>query len=141
MARKARNYKAEYARRKASGQRRGQTLREARGHKNESVERKERRQRTREVYGVSPERLSRLRKAAEAHILAGLAASGTKGPSNRAAIQKGVRLLSGEMLQEFVQQAAPADFKRLASMSYQALILEYPELENDDERNPFWYHA
>jgi hypothetical protein len=137
VARKARDYKAEYARRKASGIRRGQSLAEARGHKNEPAERRRRREHYRERFGASPERMSKLRREALAKLNAVHAGSRRTNPD---AIAAGVRLMTAEMIQEFVLPASPSDIRGLAALSYQALILDYPELENDDERNPFWYH-
>ena len=138
MARKARDYKAEYARRKASGIAAGKTLRQARGHAREPEERKARRARAYREHGVSPERLSRLRRAAKAHMLAALA--GGKGPVNEAAVDRGVKMMTGEMLGVVIQMS-PDQLRGFAGLSYQSLILEYPDLEKDEERNPFWYHG
>jgi hypothetical protein len=137
VARKARDYKAEYARRVASARAAGKSMREARGHAREPQERKERRARAYREHGVSPERLSRLRRAAKAHMLAALA--GGKGPVNEATVDRGVKMMNGEML-ALIPQLPPDHLRGLAGLSYAALILEYPDLENDDERNPFWYH-
>lgn len=139
MARKARDYAAEYARRKASGIRRGQTVAQARGHRNESAEKRTRRERIRRQFGTTPERLARLRRETIAHM-AGALAVGSKGRVNTETIAKGVRMMTAELMQEFVLLANSDQLRSVAALNYQQLILEYPELENDDERNPFWYH-
>lgn len=141
MARKARDYKAEYARRVANATARGKTRAQARGHANEPVERRERRQRIRAQYGVSPERLSRLRRAAAEHVETQLRAAGTVRPGSpdRDRIDSGMRRLSGEALIAAGQLDAQ-EIKARAGYSYQMLILEFPEYENDDEINPFWYN-
>lgn len=139
MPRKARDYAAEYARRKASGLRRGQTVAQARGHRNEAAEKRTRRERIRREFGTTPERLGRLRRETVAHIVRELSSSGTKGRINVETITQGVRMMTAEMMQEFALQANGAQLKEVAHYSYQAFILEYPGMENDDEHNPFWY--
>ena len=139
MPRKARDYAAEYARRKASGLRRGKTVAEARGHRNESTEKKARRERIKRQFGTTPERLARLRRETIAHMTGALAV-GSKGRVNIETIRAGVRMMTAELMQEFVLAANSGQLRSVAAMNYQQLILEYPELENDDERNPFWYH-
>ncbi len=87
---------------------------------------------------MSPERLSRLRRAAKAHMLAALA--GGKGPVNEATVDRGLKMMPGEMLPVVIEMS-PDQLRGYAGLSYQSLILDYPELENDEERNPFWYHG
>lgn len=72
--------------------------------------------------------------------MAGALAVGSKGRVDVATITRGVRMMTAELMQEFVLLADGPQLRGVAAMNYQALILEYPELENDDERNPFWYH-
>jgi hypothetical protein len=136
---KPRDYKAEYARRRASGSARGLTPSEARGHKNEPVERRARRARIRAEYGISPERLSRLRRAARAHIRGALSAAGTQGPINEDTVDLGIRQMSAAILAEIPGMSADA-LKNLAHKSYEDLIIVYPELKDGPDRNPFWYH-
>lgn len=136
---KPRDFKAEYARRKRNALAKGKTMQEARGHKNESAERKARRARVRAEHGISVERLSKLRRQARDRVVAGLGTAGTKNPVNVVTIDKGMRLLNRDQLNH-VRALSTKEVQRRAFMSYEDLIDEYPEYENDDEINPFWYH-
>lgn len=139
MAVRPRDYKTEYARRKAGGIARGKTLREARGHAREPEERRERRARTYAVHGVSPERLARARKAFVAHMAQTLGAATTRNRVDRQVLTKHARLLPVDVIEEVILKANAAQLQVLAGKTYDTLILEYPELQNDDKRNPIWY--
>jgi len=139
MARKARDYKAEYARRIASARGRGKTMREARGHAREPEERRQRRMRTYQQHGVSPERLAKARKAFVEHMINTLGAVTTRNHVDRAIITKHARLLPLDIIEDVILQTGATEIQNLARRNYQEMILEYPELENDEERNPLWY--
>jgi hypothetical protein len=129
---------------------RGKTRAEARGHKNERAEKARRAEATRRQYGVSPDTLRRLRRQAAEHIENALRRAGTKGPVNRDTIEKGLRGLTADGLRGLLgrgtgeeaepEAISPGEIKRLSGYTYAQLIEDYPEYENDDELNPFWYH-
>lgn len=127
---RTRDYAAEYARRKARGLRLGKTTAEARGHKNESAEKKQRRQRIRAKYGVSPERLSRLRKETTAHIL-GILSSGTKGRVDADAVAKRV----GRMSQPMMDYMQTLDRPRYFAFSYDDIDFDPGDFDDDDRPN------
>ena len=83
--------------------------------------------------------MARLRRLARAHLRAEYG-TGSKGRVDFATIEKGVRMMTAEVIEDFVLLATGDQLRALAALSYEALILQYPELENDAERNPFWYH-
>jgi hypothetical protein len=143
-----RDYAAEYRRRVASAARKigkapgrltAAERREARGHKAEAAEKKTRRERIKREYGVTPERLARLRREARDHIAASLESSRTRGPVNTETIRKSVAAIGREGLELLIEMDGGQIFA-MAGMSYADLIETYPELENPDERNPGWYH-
>lgn len=102
----------------------------ARGHRSHEAERREKRRRDD-------------RQRAIRHVMAALA-SGTKGRVDEESVRKGIDIL---------QQIDPDEVRAVRVLSredilaragfedYREFILAYPELENDAERNPFWYHA
>lgn len=143
-----RDYAAEYRRRLASTARKLGKPRSrltpaerqaARGHKAEATEKRTRRERVKRQYGVTPERLARLRREARDHIVASLEISRTRGPVNPETIRRSVGGIGAKGLETLIELPADAIFA-MAHRSYDDLIDEYPELENPDERNPTWYH-
>ena len=113
-------------------------VRAARGHKQESAERKLRRERTKLIYGVGPEALRKLRQAAAEHAVASLNSVTTTHTVNPDTIQTGVAKLNAAGLRAIIEMG-PQERRRLAGLNYAALIEERPEFENDDEWNPLWY--
>jgi hypothetical protein len=133
-----RDYAAEYKKRTA-GARTVAERRKARGHAQESAEKKARRARIKEEYGVTPERLAKLRREAQAHIIAELDRVGTRHRINPETIKIGLRRLNAEALERI--RLIPGEFlKGLASLQ----IGQFSPLRDswdyyDEDINPFWY--
>ena len=132
--RRQRDYKAEYRARIAAGRATGKTRQEARGHViREHVVRAER---VRVRYGVTPSQLTRLRAAARAHVLAELRREGTIRAPNMATIEKGMRQLSGDQLEQLTMM----DGGTMRMLAGAALDVVADFFGEDFERNPLWYH-
>lgn len=115
--------------------------RAARGHRREAVEKKERRERIKREFGVSPERLVKLRRAARAHMRSELGGKGyapPRGPDFDE-VDATIGELPGPMLAEMLAMSE-SEIRALARLSYEEILLVYPDAENPGLRNPFWYH-
>lgn len=140
MAAKPRSeWSAAYRRRIEAAEAKGKTRAEARGHRDERAEKRRRRQEYHAEFGAGPEKMARLRRLARQHMRDAYG-TGSKGRVDFDTIDKGVRMMTAEVIEDFVLNANGDQLRDLARLSYEALILQYPELENDAERNPFWYH-
>lgn len=161
MARKPRDYKAEYARR-VRGTKKGSPERQrARGNRPAFAagmgESAYRNQRSRLKYGVSENIHRKLRAAAEYHILYELARVKTASSAKVETVRRGLKLLHAQTLREIlnltghdlkydasVQPDPDGDIdgplRELATrMDYQITAQEVTD-ENRQFRNPFWYH-
>jgi hypothetical protein len=110
----------------------------ARGHVAEKTERQLRERRSMQKFGASSARLRRLRREALHHIERELY-GGTRKPVNAQEVEKGLRFLSAEALETILRSPAEV-IRAYAALSYQAIVAIFPEFENDNQRNPFWYH-
>jgi hypothetical protein len=130
VARKPREEWSEaYRRRVESAERRGITSKaQQRGHTSHAAEVREKRDR-------------RARNRAIQHVMEQLRAGPTKHRPNRDTVAEGMRAVQQtdpEAL-DVVIEFSRDDIMRLARLKYDELIMNYPEFENSDERNPFWY--
>lgn len=142
MAKRKRDYKAEYARRIKRAETAGKTRQQARGHK--PKEHVERARRSKAKYGVSPSTLTKLRKRAK-DKLKSLYEKTAKNPINDRTLNRGMKLLHREDLQSLVDMD-PIDILSAVKIqdSYLEQLAEYFPASIDDiteaEFNPLWYH-
>lgn len=142
MAKRQRNYKAEYARRIAKAKAAGKTRQEARGHK--PREHVERARRSAAKYGASPSTMTRLRREAKDKLKA-LYLKVARNRVNEHTIARGMKYLHADDLRALIERD---DFEIIGKASIQATYLDqlaedFPvsidEIEGA-EHNPYWYH-
>lgn len=143
MAKRKRNFKAEYARRIAKAKASGKTRQQGRGHK--AKEHVERAKRTKAKYGISPAQLTRLRSKARAKVLAVFEAT-ARNPVNDATVRRGIAMLHPDDLRRLVDDLDPIDIISAAKIqdAYLDQLADYFPASIDDiegvDFNPLWYH-
>lgn len=142
MARRRRNYKAEYARRIANAAKAGKSRQAARGHKpKEHVERK---RRAIAKHGVTPYQLTKLRRAARAKVTA-IWMKFSRNPVSDRTIRRGMAMLAVEDLERLVEMDE-VDVRSAVNIrdAYLYQLGEYFPASIDTieaaETNPLWYH-
>lgn len=150
MARRKRNYKAEYARRIAKAEKAGKTRQAARGHK--PKEHLERARRSQSKYGASPATMTRLRNQARAKMLAAYQVI-AKARVNERTVARGLKYLHSEDLRAIVNDWSGVDFVNLqkgllplnpkVNDSYYDQLDEFfphsVDLIDEDDTLPGWY--
>lgn len=142
MAKRKRDYKAEYARRIAKATASGKTRQQARGHK--PKEHIERARRAKAKYGVAPSTLTRLRKRAYERLKS-LYEKTARNPISDRTIKRGMKLLHHEDLRNLIDMD---QIDILSAVKIQDTYLEqlaeyFPASIDDIEgasHNPLWYH-
>lgn len=146
-----RNYKAEYKRRVAKGERAGKTRQQARGHKGkEHVERAER---SRSKYGASPGTMTRLRREAREKLLAVYNRT-ARGKVREKTVKRAMKYIHADDLRALIDgpdtnivnmknELSPLDPETTAADVYHSALAEYFPESIDDlvdlDFNPGWY--
>lgn len=142
MAKRRRDYKAEYQRRLARGAAQGKTRQQARGHV--VKEHVERARRTNLKFGASPSTLTRWRKLAFENALKTITAAAKK-TVYEPTLHKGIRLLHIDDLKTLAEMD-PLDIVSVLHVDQASLAgLEqyFPHSVDTIEAeqfNPLWYH-
>lgn len=150
MAKRKRNYAAEYKRRIARAEAQGKTRQAGRGHK--AAEHVERARRTRAKFGVSPGTLTRLRRLAREKVR-GILDAIRKHRFDEAYFERGFRLIHAEDLRTIIDADAMeiVNYVKLGAggppglaaidLAQMAEFTPYSMEDIEDaDRNPFWYH-
>lgn len=122
----------------------------ARGHVNEAAEKRDRRRRIRQKFGVTPETLAKLRRVAQAHMIAEYEAAGTKTPPNARTIRDNLRKVGAEGLARILTMTGD-EMRQASGYEPATIVVTYPELldldadiedleDGEEAVNPFWYH-